>query len=262
MPVKKLQFKPGVNRETTRYAAEGQWYDTEKVRFRRGFPQKIGGWEQLSSSTFLGICRSLHNWATLGLQNLVSVGTHLKYYLEKGGAYYDITPIRETTAAGDVTFAAVNGDATITVTDASNGSIQNDFVTFSGAASLGGNIIAAVLNQEYQIATRVNDNSYTIEAKDTSGVTVLANSSDTGNGGGSTVGAYQINTGNELEVPFTGWGAGTWSLGTWGTGGTTVAGMRLWSQSNFGEDLFFLPRNGALYYWDASGSVDHVWEQM
>ncbi len=256
MPVKKLQFKPGVNRETTRYAAEGQWYETEKVRFRRGFPQKIGGWEQLSSATFEGIARSLHNWATLGLQNLVSVGTHLKYYLEKGGAYYDITPIREVTAAGDVTFAAVNGDATITVTDASNGSIQNDFVTFSGAASLGGNIIAAVLNQEYQIATRINDGSYTIEAKDTSGVTVLANSSDTGNGGGSTVGTYQINTGNEVEVPFTGWGAGTWGLGTWGTGGTTLAGMRLWSQSNFGEDLFFLHRNGALYYWDASGGIN------
>ena len=255
MPVKKLQFKAGVNRESTRYAAEGQWYEAEKVRFRRGLPQKIGGWEQLSASTFLGISRSLHNWATLGLQNLVSVGTHLKYYLEKGGAYYDITPIRETTSAGDVTFAAVNGDATITVSDTSNGAIQNDFVTFSGAASLGGNITAAVLNQEYQIATRVNANSYTIEAKDTSGSTVTANASDSGNGGGSTVGVYQINTGNEIEVPFTGWGAGTWSQSTWGNGGTTQAGMRLWSQSNFGEDLFFLHRNGALYYWDASGGI-------
>ena len=255
MPVKKLNFKAGVNRETTRYAADGQWYETEKVRFRRGLPQKIGGWEQLSSATFEGIARSLHNWATLGLQNLVSVGTHLKYYLEKGGAYYDITPIRETTSAGDVTFAAVNGDATITVSDTANGSIQNDFVTFSGAASLGGNITAAVLNQEYQIATRINANSYTIEAKDTSGSTVTANSSDSGNGGGSTVGAYQINTGNEIEVPFTGWGAGTWGQSTWGNGGTTQAGMRLWSQSNFGEDLFFLHRDGALYYWDASGGI-------
>ena len=255
MPVKKLNFKAGVNRETTRYAADGQWYETEKVRFRRGLPQKIGGWERLSSATFEGIARSLHNWATLGLQNLVSVGTHLKYYLEKGGAYYDITPIRETTSAGDVTFAAVNGDATITVSDTANGSIQNDFVTFSGAASLGGNITAAVLNQEYQIATRINANSYTIEAKDTSGSTVTANSSDSGNGGGSTVGAYQINTGNEIEVPFTGWGAGTWGQSTWGNGGTTQAGMRLWSQSNFGEDLFFLHRDGALYYWDASGGI-------
>jgi len=256
MAVRKLQFKPGVNRETTRYAAEGQWYETDKVRFRRGLPQKIGGWEQVSSNTYLGVARSLFNWATLSLQNLVSVGTHLKYYIEKGGAYNDITPIRATTAAGDVTFAAVNGDATITVSDTGHGAVQNDFVTFSGAASLGGNITAAVLNQEYQIATRINDDSYTIEAKDTSGSTVLANSSDSGNGGSSTVGTYQINTGNEIEVPFTGWGAGTWSSGTWGTSGSTLAPMRLWSQANFGEDLFFVHRGGALYYWDASNGVN------
>jgi hypothetical protein len=255
MAVRKLQFKPGVNRETTRYAAEGQWYETDKVRFRRGLPQKIGGWEQLSSDTYLGVARSLFNWATLSLQNLVSVGTHLKYYIEKGGAYNDITPIRATTAAGDVTFSATNGDATITVSDTNHGAVQNDFVTFSGAASLGGNITAAVLNQEYQVATRINDNSYTIEAKDTSGSTVLANSSDSGNGGSSTVGTYQINTGNEIEVPFTGWGAGTWSSGTWGTSGSTLAPMRLWSQANFGEDLFFVARGGALYYWDASSGV-------
>jgi hypothetical protein len=256
MAVRKLQFKPGVNRETTRYAAEGQWYETDKVRFRRGLPQKIGGWEQLSSNTYLGVARSLFNWATLSLQNLVSVGTHLKYYIEKGGAYNDITPIRATTAAGDVTFAAVNGDATITVSDTGHGAVQNDFVTFSGAASLGGNITAAVLNQEYQVATRINDDSYTIEAKDTDGNEVLANASDTGNGGSSTVGTYQINTGNEIEVPFTGWGAGTWSSGTWGTSGSTLAPMRLWSQANFGEDLFFVHRGGALYYWDASNGVN------
>ena len=255
MPYKKVQFKAGVDRENTRYAAEGSWYETEKVRFRRGLPQKIGGWERLSANTYLGVARSLHNWATLSLQNLVSVGTNLKYYIEKGGAYNDITPIRATTAAGDVTFAAVNGDATITVTDTAHGAIVNDFVTFSGAASLGGNITAAVLNQEYQIATKVNDNSYTIEAKDTSGSTVTASAGDSGNGGSSTVGTYQINTGNEIEVPFSGWGAGTWGTGTWGTGGTTLAGMRLWSQSNFGEDLFFVHRNGALYYWDASSGV-------
>ena len=137
MPYKKVQFKAGVDRENTRYAAEGSWYETEKVRFRRGLPQKIGGWERLSANTYLGVARSLHNWATLSLQNLVSVGTNLKYYIEKGGAYNDITPIRATTAAGDVTFAAVNGDATITVTDTAHGAVVIDFVTFSGAASLG-----------------------------------------------------------------------------------------------------------------------------
>lgn len=255
MAVRKLQFKPGVNRETTRYAAEGQWYETDKVRFRRGLPQKIGGWQRISANTYLGVARSLFNWATLSLQNLVSVGTNLKYYLERGGEYYDITPIRATTAAGDVTFAAVNGDATITVSDTAHGALQNDFVTFSGAVSLGGNITANVLNQEYQIATRIDDDSYTIEAKDTSGNTVTANASDTGNGGASVVGTYQINTGNEIEVPFTGWSAGTWGGGTWGVGGSTNAPMRIWSQTNFGEDLFFAYRGGVPYYWDASSGV-------
>jgi hypothetical protein len=255
MAVRKLQFKPGVNRETTRYAAEGQWYETDKVRFRRGLPQKIGGWEQISSNTYLGVARSLFNWATLSGQNLVAAGTNLKYYIERGGAYFDVTPIRATTAAGDVTFAAVNGDATLTVSDTAHGALQNDFVTYSGAVSLGGNITADVLNQEYQIATIIDEDSYTIEAKDTSGNEVLANASDTGNGGASVVGAYQINTGNEIEVPFSGWGAGRWGSGTWGTGGTTLAPMRIWSQSNFGEDLFFAHRGGVPLYWDASSGV-------
>ena len=255
MAIKKLQFKAGVNRETTRYAAEGQWYETDKVRFRRGLPQKIGGWEQISSNTYLGVARSLFNWATLSGQNLVAAGTNLKYYIERGGAYFDVTPIRATTAAGDVTFAAVNGDATLTVSDTAHGALQNDFVTYSGAVSLGGNITADVLNQEYQIATIINEDSYTIEAKDTSGNEVLANASDTGNGGASVVGAYQINTGNEIEVPFSGWGAGRWGSGTWGTGGTTLAPMRIWSQSNFGEDLFFAHRGGVPLYWDASSGV-------
>ena len=255
MAVRKLQFKPGVNRETTRYAAEGQWYETDKVRFRRGLPEKIGGWDRISSNTYLGVIRSLFNWATLSQQNLVAAGTNLKYYIERGGAYYDITPIRATTAAGDVTFAAVNGDATITVSNTAHGAIQNDFVTFSGAVSLGGNITGPVLNQEYQIATVIDPDTYTIEAKDTSGNEVLADASDTGNGGASVVGAYQINTGNEVEVPFTGWGGGTWGAGPWGSGGATLAPMRIWSQSNFGEDLLFAYRGGDLFYWDATTAV-------
>ena len=255
MAVRKLQFKPGVNRETTRYAAEGQWYDTNKVRFRRGLPQKIGGWQRISANTYLGVIRSLFNWATLSEQNLIAAGTNLKYYIEKGGEYNDITPIRATTAAGDVTFSATNGDATLTVADTAHGALQNDFVTYSGAVSLGGNITADVLNQEYQIATIIDENSYTIEAKDTSGNEVLADASDTGNGGASVVGAYQINTGNEIEVPFSGWGAGRWGTGTWGTGGTTLAPMRIWSESNFGEDLFFAHRGGVPLYWDASSGV-------
>ena len=250
MAVRKLQFKPGVNRETTRYAAEGQWYETDKVRFRRGLPQKIGGWQRISADTYLGVARSLLNWATLNLQNLVAVGTNLKYYIERGGAYFDITPIRATTAAGDVTFAAVNGSATLTVTDTAHGASQGDYVTFSGAVSLGGNITADVLNAEYTVATVVDVDNYTITA------TATANASDTGNGGASVVGAYQISVGNEVEVPFTGWGAGRWGSGTWGTGGATNAPMRIWSQSNFGEDLFFAHRGGVPLYWDASFGVD------
>jgi hypothetical protein len=250
MPVQKLQFKPGVNRENTRYSAEGQWYDTDKVRFRRGLPQKIGGWQRLSSNTYLGVARSLHNWITLSQQNLVAVGTNLKYYLERGGAYYDITPIRATTAAGDVTFAAFTDSLTIFVTDVAHGAAQGDFVTFSGAVTLGGNITAEVLNQEYQVATVIDDDTYTITSA------VAANASDTGNGGASVVGTYQIPIGNEIEVPFTGWGGGRWGLGTWGTGGATNAAMRIWSQSNFGEDLFFAHRGGVPLYWDATNGVE------
>ena len=246
---KKITFKPGVDRENTRYSAEGQWYETNKVRFRRGLPQKIGGWQRLSASTYLGVARSLWNWVTLSGQNLIAVGTNIKYYIERGGAYFDITPIRLTTAAGDVTFAATNGSAILTVTDVSHGAQQGDYVTYSGAVSLGGNITADVLNAEYVIASIIDDDNYTIVA------TATANASDSGSGGTNTVGAYQIPVGNEIEVPFTGWSAGRWGFGTWGLGGATLAPMRLWSQANFGEDLFFTYRGGPLFYWDASVGV-------
>ena len=252
MPLKKIELAPGINRENTRYATEGGWYEGDKIRFRQGTPEKIGGWERISTTTFLGVCRSLWNWVTIGGQNLVGLGTHLKFYIERGGFYYDVTPIRETTAAGDVTFAAVNGSSTLTVADTAHGAAQNDFVTFSGAVSLGGNITAAVLNQEYQVLLVLDENSYTITAKNTVGATVTANASDTGNGGGVVVGEYQITTGSAIGVPFTGWGAGAWGAGTWGTGGTTTQPLRLWSQNNFGEDLVFAYRGGPLLYWDAT----------
>ena len=247
--LKKIQFKAGVNRENTRYSAEGTWYDINKVRFRFGLPQKIGGWERLSSSTYLGVARSLTNWTTLGGQNLVSVGTNLKYYIERGGSYFDVTPIRLTTAAGDATFAATNGSAILTVTEAAHGAQQGDYVTFSGAVSLGGNITAVVINKEYTVATVLTANTYTIVA------TATANGSDVGNGGGATVAAYQIPVGNAIEVPFAGWGAGRWGFGKWGIGETTNAPMRLWSQNNFGEDLFFTYRGGQPYYWEADNGV-------
>lgn len=255
MALQKVLLKPGVNKEVTRYTDEGRWYDCDKVRFRQGLPEKIGGWQRTSTYTYLGTARSLFNWVTLGSQNLVAVGTNLKYYIEQGGEYYDITPIRSTTAAGDVTFSATDGSSTITVSDTDHGAIVNDFVTFSGAVSLGGNITADVLNQEYQVSLVVDADTYEIVAKDTGGATVTANASDTGNGGASVVGAYQINTGPELPVPLVGWGAGGWGLGPWGTGTTGLEPIRLWSQSNFGEDLIFGPRGGEVFIWDASVGI-------
>ena len=248
MTLTQIALQPGVNRERTRYANGGTWYECDKVRFRSGSPEKIGGWQRISANTFEGTCRSLWSWVTLNGLNYVGVGTNEKFYIELGGAYFDITPLRKTTTNA-ATFAATSGSATITITDASHAALSGDYVTFSGAASLGGNITAEVLNAEYVIQTVVNANSYTITA------TATANGSDTGNGGGSVTAKYQLHVGNANAVPLTGWGGGAWSTGVWGTGGTTQEPMRLWSQTNFGEDLIFAPRGGAIYYWDSSSGV-------
>jgi hypothetical protein len=239
--LKKVQITPGVNRENTRYANEGKWYESDKVRFRQGTPEKIGGWQRFSSETFLGVCRSLFNWVTLGGQNLIGVGTNLKFYIERGGAYYDVTPIRSSVTLTDP-FDTTNGSPIVLVTDTAHGGITGDFVTFSGATAVGG----LTLNGEFEI-TVLTANTYNITAS--------SNASSTANGGGTVTAAYQINIGNELAVPFSGWSAGGFGLGTWGFGGTTTVEMRLWSQSNFGEDLIFAARGGGLFYWDASSGV-------
>ena len=259
MPLSKLQFTPGINKEMTDLMDKGGWSDGNLVRFRKGLPEKIGGWEKETSTSYLGTGRALLGWVALSSTKYLGLGTTFKYYIKEGSSFDDITPIRSTTSAGDVTFSASNGDATITVADTAHGAVQNDFVTFSGSASLGGNVTAAVLNQEYQIATIVNANSYTIEAKDTSGTTVTANASDSGNGGSSVVGAYQVNVGLDVYVPSTGWGAGTWGASTWGsaTAISEAGQLRLWSHDAFGEDLIFNPRAGGVYYWDESGGTDN-----
>ena len=267
MPLTKLQFKPGVNRETTSYTNEGGWFDVDKVRFRFGMPEKIGGWEKFSGFSYLGTARAMHPWVALDNGRVIGIGTSLKYYLNQdGGSFSDITPIRSTTSAGDVTFAASNGSATITVTDTAHGAVSGDFVTFSGAASLGGNITAAVLNQEYNITEVLTDNTYTIAAR-TAGTTiqditvngalsptpVTASGSDSGNGGSSTVGAYQISIGLDTSTFGAGWGIGFWGRGTWGSAATTplvTSTLRVWSHDNFGEDLLINVRNGGIYYWD------------
>ncbi len=221
MPLQKLQFRAGINRDSTSYTNEGGWFDGDKVRFRNGLPEKIGGWTKYSDSQFVGTCRALHTWTALDNTNFIGIGTSQKYYLNSGGTYYDITPLRLTTGGGDVTFSATNGSSTITVTDTDHGANLNDFVTFTNAGTLGGNITADVLNQEYQIASVTASNTYTITAKDTSGSTVTANSSDSGNGGSSTVGAYQINVGLDDNSYGTGWGAGIWG-GITGSAATTA----------------------------------------
>lgn len=334
MPLTKLQFKPGINRETTSYSNEGGWFDGDKVRFRFGYPEKIGGWTKLTPNYFLGTGRTLHGWLALDGSKYLGLGTNLKYYLVEGQGFYDITPIRETTAAGDVTFSAsantlgadvATGDLTITLTSASgfpnngrikinseiityegissntltgcnrgqngttaashtsgdavlcatiivsdtnHGAVDFDFVTFSGAATFGGNITANVINQEYQITHIVNANEYYVEARaentsiDSITITggldpsyVFANSSDSGNGGASVVGTYQINVGLDTVVGGTGWGAGAWSRGTWGSAASTTVTtdeLRIWTDDNFGEDLLINIRDGGIYYWDAS----------
>lgn len=340
MPLTKLQFRPGINRETTSYTNEGGWFDMDKVRFRFGYPEKIGGWIKQSSNAFAGTCRALHPWVALDGTSFLGVGTHLKYYVNEGGGYSDITPIRNTTSAGDVTFsasantlsaavaivdtiisltsasgfpesgrikinseiityAAVSGNnltgcvrgvggttpaahsssdavtcATLVVTDNNHGALENDFVTFSGAATLGDAITADILNQEYQITAIVNDNSYQIEARTvstigsittTSGLDptyVFATSSDSGNGGSSVVGEYQINTGLDTTIVGNGWGAGTWSRGAWGSSTSLTASgqtLRIWSHDNFGEDLIINVRDSAIYYWDrTSGTTNRA----
>jgi hypothetical protein len=325
VPLQKLQFRPGVNREGTSLSNEGGWFDCDKVRFRSGYPEKIGGWAALSYNTFQGVCRSLFNWVTLRGNNLLGVGTNLKFYVEDGGAYYDITPIRLSTTS-TTTFAAVNGSTTLTVTDTGAAQLQvGDFVTFSGAVSLGGNITATILNSEFQIQNVLSGTQYTIISS------VAANASDTGDGGAGTDAAYQIGAGPAINTVGTGWGVSPWGgfipgvaastlngaidavvttitvvstsaftasgaiwidgeyitysgkTGTDFTGcvrgaeGTTAAShlsgaqasqattfpgwgeafsdsavtvtLRLWSQSNFGEELLFSPRGGALFLW-------------
>jgi hypothetical protein len=320
MPLQQLKFAPGINREQTSLSGEGGWFDCDKIRFRAGYPEKIGGWEPISSATFLGTCRSLWNWISLNGFDLMGVGTESKFYIEYGGVYYDITPIRRTVTLNNP-FATTYDSTLIVVTDAAHGAITGDYVSFSGATTVAG----LNLNFEYQI-TYVDSNTYTITSATPANATVAAG------GGSSVVAQYQINNGTTIGTTQTGWGAGLWggvitgsaltqlngainnsvttivvdstsgfpstnglvqidnelisytgpntgtnfvgctrgALGTtaashldnslaynatnyygWGQSGSvaTNTALRLWSQSNYGEDLLFSWRGGPLYYW-------------
>ena len=237
MPLKKIQLKPGLWKEGTRYTAEGGWYDSDKVRFRSGFPEKIGGWEPLSNvNTFDGVARSLWPWSSL-----LGVGTNLKFYIMYGGAYFDITPIRATATLTNP-FTTSSGLPTVNVLDVAHGCLTGDFVTFSGASAVGG----LTLNGEYQV-TVVDIDNYTITAS--------SNASSTATGGGTVTAAYQINSGPATQTPLAGWGAGPWGGGAWGIGTTSLEGLRVWNQQNFGEDLIFGPKDGPMYYWDNSSGL-------
>jgi hypothetical protein len=243
--LKKLTLKAGVNRENTRYTNENGFYVSDKVRFRQGTPEKIGGWTRISATFFLGVCRSLWNWITLGGANLLGIGTNLKFYIEQGGSYSDITPLRQTITLGANPFTTVNLSTTVTVTDSTGGWVNGDYVTFSGATAVGGLTISG----EYQLtATGVSTTTYTIQSA------TAATSSATG-GGSSVVAAYQINVGPATAVPIVGWGAGGWGLGTWGVGASSAYPIRLWSQMNFGDNLIFGPRSGPIYYWVNSSGL-------
>ena len=256
MPLSKILFKPGINREGTEYDNTGGWFDVNLVRFRKGRPEKFGGWSKDGSNSYLGTGRALHAWTSLGGTKYLGLGTTWKYYIREGDSYSDVTPIRKTTTNG-VTFSATNGSSTITATDNAHGAVKNDFVTFSDAVSLGGLITANVLNQEYQI-TSITTNTYTFVAKDTSGTTVTANSSDSGNGGSAVDGVYQINVGLDVYITGTGWSSGTWGEGTFGS--TTALDatnqLRLWTHDHFGENLIINPRAGGIYRWVENNGLE------
>ena len=256
MPLAKYTFRPGINREGTNYSNEGGWFNSDKVRFRKGKPERIAGWEKNSLNSFKGTARSLYSYRDTDSTSYIGVGTHLKYFVKEGSTFYDITPIRKT-STNSITFAATDGSSVVVVTDSSHGATANDSVTFSSAVTLGGNITADVLNQEYQVDRILSSNTYEITAKDTSGSTVTANSSDTGNGGSGVDGSYEINVGLDVFVKGTGWGAGTWSSSTWGstTALSAIGQLRLWSQDNFGDDLIGNIRGGGIFYWDESSGV-------
>ena len=253
MALKKLTLKAGVNKENTRYTNENGWYVSDKMRFRQGTPEKIGGWVRISATTFLGVCRSLWNWVTLASLNLIGVGTNLKFYIESGGGYNDITPIRSTVTINNNPFA-LTASTTVTVTDTAHGCYTGDFVTFSGATDIGGvgtNVTASVLNQNFQV-TVVDANTYTIVISVTPNATAIAASPG---GGAAVVAAYEIHAGPAYAVAVTGWGGGAWGSGTWGFGTNSVNSIQLWSQNNFGEDLIYGPRGGGIYYWSAQIGV-------
>lgn len=249
MPLQKINFKPGIYRESTDYAAEGRWYDCNLIRFRDGFPEPIQGWEKAAAASFEGKCRDMHLWSELTGTIQVFVGTHLKAYAFDGGAFNDITPIRSTATLGTDPFDTTSGSSEVNVSHTAHGATVNSFVTFSGSTGAIGGIAEGVFNDEFQIIEIVDTDNYKID--------VGTNASSTAAGGGAAVDAeYQINAGLDSTFYGSGWGAGAWGRGGWGSAAdisTEGARLRIWSSWNYGEDLIFCPRDGAIYFWGGSG---------
>jgi len=254
MPFIKLNFKPGLNKDQTNYSNEGGWWECNKIRFRSGFPEKLGGWVKYTVQTLIGTCRQMFVWVTSFGDNLMAMGTNKKVYLEAGGNLFDITPIRQTTV-NTTSFAAVDGSSTITVTDNGSNPAEGGYVTFSGAASLGGNVTATILNTEFEIATAINADAYTIV------VPVTANSSDSGTGGGAVTAKYQIDPTSPNYTFGYGWNTSTWSRGGWGSGSDQPVNLptRYWFYDNFDNDLvmnYNEDGKGPIYYWERGSSAN------
>jgi len=257
MPLTKFNFKPGINKEETDYSNENGWVDGNLVRFRKGGVEKVGGWAKKSTNVFFDTARALHSWISLGGARYLGFGTTSKYYIDNGGSYNDVTPIRATTTNG-IVFSATDGSSLITATDSDHGAVVGDWVTLAGAVSLGGVITATVLNKEYQINGVGSANVFTFTATDSAGDAVTANSSDSNNGGAGADAVYQINSGLDVFVQSAGWGSGTWSASTFGSTSALSANgqLRLWTHDNFGENLIINPRAGSIYRWVEDDGLD------
>jgi hypothetical protein len=245
MALAKLDFQPGINKENTPYSTEGGWEDSDKIRFRSGRPEKIGGWDKYSGDVVTGLPRAEHIWRTLDGTTYLMIGTHSKVYIDSGGLLTDVTPIRTTVTLGTDPFTTDGTTSLVTVTHTAHGAFSGDYVTFSGATDTGG-ILAAYLNGEHQI-TKIDDDTYTFVA----GMV----STSVANGGGASVSAeYQINVGQIDGLFGYGFGAGAWSAGFYGLASPTGIDLfpRTWSIDNWGEDVIFCPRGGSVYLWDAT----------
>jgi hypothetical protein len=246
MPLTQLTFQPGIDTENTPTGAEGRWIDGDKIRFRKGLPQKIGGWTKFSTAYYIGVARALEQWFALSGSRFEALGTDRKVYTYSSGTSQDITPIRATDSLVNA-ITTTNTSSILTISDTGHGATAGDFVTLSGVTADVGGIVAATLDAEYEILNVTNVDAYTVQ----SSATATSNAGPSAN----CTAAYQISTGPSIQTFGYGWGSGTWGLSTWGTARATsnvTLDARLWSINNWGEDLILTQKDGATYEWNTS----------